>query len=213
MTPLYKSRHLIQTQYMTVVLKCDDLSCCSKARTEIKKFFPDRRLPALIPIQFTPSGPQHLELVPEVWKKQLKFPDFFARRALENSFVPETLKLKFGDKVPYDAFFPTLQTKVMGRCVTLVNCIVFTFFIIRRVCSYCRQYFSTIKSLTEHKRVCRKRKEPNGKRVGAKKQAVGAKKQAPVVEFIDDNEASSESEEGSEHNLDQENTTDLTAAA
>ena len=49
--------------------------------------------------------------------------------------------------------------------------------------------------------------------VGAKKQAVGAEKQAPAVEFIDDNEALSESEEGSEHNHDQENTTDLTAAA
>ena len=43
-TPLYKSRHLIQTQYMTVVLKCDDLSCCSRLRTATKLFFPGRRL-------------------------------------------------------------------------------------------------------------------------------------------------------------------------
>ena len=114
-TPLYKSRHLIQTQYMTVVLKCDDLSCCSNARTDIKLFFPGRRLPALIPIQFTPNGPQHLELEPEVWKKPLKFPDFFARSALESSLVPDTLKQTFGDQIPYDAYFPTLQEKVINR--------------------------------------------------------------------------------------------------
>ena len=116
-TPQYKSRHLIQTQYMTVVLKCDDLTCCSKARTDIKKFFPGRRLPALIPIQFTPNGPQHLKLEPEVWKKQLKFPDFFARSSLESSLVPDTLKQTFGDQIPYDAYFPTLQEKVINRSV------------------------------------------------------------------------------------------------
>ena len=78
-------------------------------------FFPGRRLPALIPIKFTPNGPQHLELEPDVWKKQLKFPDFFARGALEDTLVPDSLKNMFGDKVPYDAFFPTIQGKVKSR--------------------------------------------------------------------------------------------------
>ena len=44
-TPFYKSRHLIQTQYMTVVIKCDDEKCCSPFKTPISKFFPGRSKP------------------------------------------------------------------------------------------------------------------------------------------------------------------------
>ena len=112
---LYKSRHLIQTQYMTVVLKCDDTSCCAKPRTQIMSFFPGRRLPTLIPIKYSDCGPQALDLDPEIWKKQLIFPSFLARGALESSLVPVTLKDKFGDNVPYDAFFPTQQGQVEKR--------------------------------------------------------------------------------------------------
>ena len=61
-TSLYKSRHLIQTQYMTVVLKCDDRSCCSSFKTAIGRFFPGRRIPPLIPVKFTSFGPVALEL-------------------------------------------------------------------------------------------------------------------------------------------------------
>ena len=111
----YKSRHLIQTQYMTIVLKCDDLSCCTKPKTQIMSFFPGRRLPALIPIKFSDCGPQALDLDPEIWKKQLMFPSFLARGVLESNLVPPSLKEKFGAKVPYDAFFPTLQSQVERR--------------------------------------------------------------------------------------------------
>ena len=31
-TALYRSRHIIETQYMTCVLKCDDPDCCSPIR-------------------------------------------------------------------------------------------------------------------------------------------------------------------------------------
>ena len=111
----YKSRHVIQTQYLTVVLKCDDLSCCYKPKTQIMSFFPGRRLPALIPIKYSDSGPQALDLHPDIWKKQLTFPSFLARGTLESSLVPLSLKKKFGNKVPYDAFFPTLQGQVEKR--------------------------------------------------------------------------------------------------
>ena len=33
----FKSRHLIQTQYMTIVLKCDDPLCCSPFKTDIDR--------------------------------------------------------------------------------------------------------------------------------------------------------------------------------
>ena len=50
-SPLYRSRHLIETQYMTCVLKCDDPECCSPMRTQVDVFFPGRRVPTLIPIR------------------------------------------------------------------------------------------------------------------------------------------------------------------
>ena len=55
----FKSRHLIQTQYMTIVLKCDDPLCCSPFKTDIDRFFPGRRVPPLIPIKFSTSGKLH----------------------------------------------------------------------------------------------------------------------------------------------------------
>ena len=112
---LYKSRHLIETQYLTAVLKCDDPGCCSPTKTQIKTFFPDCRIPALIPIQYTVSGPKALQLEPEVWKKHIMFPDFLARMALEKSLVPDNLEQKFGNKIPYNVYFPTLQEKVGKR--------------------------------------------------------------------------------------------------
>ena len=50
-SPLYRSRHIIETQYMTCVLKCDDRECCSPMRTQVDVFFPGRRVPTLIPIR------------------------------------------------------------------------------------------------------------------------------------------------------------------
>ena len=46
----YKSRHLIQTQYRTVALKCKDRECCSAPMPIIYKFFPCNSIPPLIPI-------------------------------------------------------------------------------------------------------------------------------------------------------------------
>ena len=106
----FKSRHLIQTQYMTIVLKCDDPLCCSPFKTEIDRFFPGRRVPPLIPIKFSTSGPVALDLEPNVHQKKLNFLDVFARLVMEKQLLPANLKTKYNGKVPYDVYFPTLQT-------------------------------------------------------------------------------------------------------
>ena len=141
-TAVYKSRHLIQTQYMTVVLKCDDRDCCSPLKTPINMFFPNHRIPPLIPISHTTSGPAALPLEPLVYQKKLKFPDVFQRLLMEKLLTPQELVDKFHGVVPYDIFFPTQQE----------NCV-------KRVCQVCFKYFSSITSLTEHKRTCEKPKK------------------------------------------------------
>ena len=135
----YKSRHVIETRYMTVVIKCDDLLCCSVPKTQVKLFFPNQRIPALIPIKFAKSGLIAEDMEPDMWKKDLMFPDFLTRMLLEETLAPECLREKFGSKIPYDAFFPSQQDKVE-----------------KRICpgQMCGRYFASVKSLMEHKRVC-----------------------------------------------------------
>ena len=49
---MFRSQHLLETQYMTILLKCDNPECCRPLRTNIDVFFPHRRIPALIPIRY-----------------------------------------------------------------------------------------------------------------------------------------------------------------
>ena len=137
----YKSNHLIQTQYMTVALKCQDRSCCKPPKTIIGKFFPGRRVPTLIPFQHTMSGPKALPLTADVAKEELVFLDVFQRLAMELILLPEDLKVKYNQMVPYDVYFPTLQQKVE-----------------QRVCKTCGKYFALKLSLTEHKQVCKSKR-------------------------------------------------------
>ena len=140
----FKSRHLIQTQYMTIVLKCDDPLCCSPFKTDIDRFFPGRRVPPLIPIKFSTSGPVALDLEPNVHQKKLNFLDVFSRLVMEKQLLPANLKTKYNGIVPYNVYFPTLQEKVKDR-----------------TCRLCGQYFSVKISLAEHKRICKRNKELN----------------------------------------------------
>ena len=94
----YRDRHVIETQYLTAVLSCDDRSCCPTAKTSILSFFPGRRIPALIPIIKTERGPVAMELLPNIHKKDLEFLDVFGRIVLEKQLVSEgkiTLSFSF----------------------------------------------------------------------------------------------------------------------
>ena len=140
-TASFKSRHLITTQYMTVALRCDDPECCLPSRTIISKFFPGRRIPALIPIRHTASGPKAMALSADIDKENLTFLDIFQRLAMESILLPEDLKNKYNGMVPYDVYFPSLQEKIDNR-----------------VCRSCGKYFALQISLKEHKLVCKKKR-------------------------------------------------------
>ena len=140
-SPLFRARHMFESQYMTCYMKCDDKSCCSPVRTSVMAFFPNRRMPALIPVMHTKAGPEAFKLEPEVFKKDLKFLDPFARIIMEQVLAPVSVKEKFGLNIPYDVYFPTQQKKVE-----------------RRVCQVCYKYFSTLVSLGIHKKACKKAK-------------------------------------------------------
>ena len=131
----YRNRHVIETQYLTAVLSCDDRTCCPPVRTSILSFFPGRRIPALIPIVKTERGPLALEMDPNIHKKKLMFPNMFCRIVLEKNLMPRDLEEKYNGLLPYDAYFPTLQEKVEAR-----------------TCKFCMKYHSSKKSLNRHLR-------------------------------------------------------------
>ena len=148
---------------MTVFLKCDDRSCCSPTKTMVESFFPHRRIPALIPVQYSAAGPEPLELEKDIFKKEFGFPDIFARVVLEEKLASKPLRDKYSGKVPYDAYFPSVQEAVKDR--TCVNC---------------NKYHASKKSLKLHIKVCH---EANSKK--RKVTSVKQKQQRLRVSYID----------------------------
>ena len=175
----FKSRHLITTQYMTVALRCDDQECCLPSRTIINKFFPGRRVPALIPILHTESGPKAMSLSADISKESVNFLDVFQRLAMESVLLPEELTKKFQGKVPYDVYFPSLQEKIDNR-----------------VCISCGKYFALKISLNEHKLVCKKKKT-------ADRGAPAKKRSINVVASLELSDEFYQEEEEEEENLEE----------
>ena len=132
----HRDRHVIETQYLTAILSCDDRTCCPTPRTSISSFFPGRRIPALIPIVKTIKGPVALKMEPNLHKQKLLFLDIFGRIVLERKLMPRDLSEQYDGLLPYDAYFPTLQDKVESR-----------------TCKYCKKYHSSKKSLNRHLRL------------------------------------------------------------
>ena len=141
-TPLFRSRHVFETRYMTVYLKCDDLSCCSRPKTVVASYFPGRRIPPLIPIYQTTSGPKAMDLSPDIYKQVITFPSYPTRILMEKELTPQALIEKFPMGVPYDVYFPTQQDKIE-----------------KQTCAICGKYHSSIKSLKLHKQICKKPKK------------------------------------------------------
>ena len=141
----FKTKHVLETQYFTIVLKCDDRTCCKPFKTNVASFFPNRRIPALIPFKFSKTGPVALQLNKEVFKEDIKFHDIFGRIVLENKIAPNDLLVKYKDNLPFDVFFPSLQDKVE-----------------KRTCEDCQKYHASIKSLTAHRRAAHPKRRGRG---------------------------------------------------
>lgn len=157
-SPEWRSRHWFESQYLTAILKCDDRNCCETFKTDVECFFPNRKLPVPIPVKFGPNGLEAIEPAPDYEKQDLKFLDIPARIISEKKLMPAVMVEKYGNNVPYDAFFPSLQDKIS-----------------KRICPVCRKYFSAIQSLNIHKKHCkadRKRKMGSGNKGKAKKSRV-----------------------------------------
>ena len=101
----------------------------------------------------------------------------FARIVTEKSIMPLELKGKFGENVPYDVYLPSQQDNIQ-----------------KRICPNCQKYHSSIKSLTIHKRVCKKQGRKEAPKITKAAQAVRRKAVEKAQEALIDGD----SEDGEE---------------
>ena len=181
-SPAWRDRHLFESQYLSAVLKCDDKTCCEELKTDVDCFFPSRRLPIAIPLKYGTNGLVAVEPFEDYEKQDLKFLDLSARVVTEKRMMPENMTKKFNNNVPYDAFLPSLQEKLN-----------------KRICVECHKYFSAVKSMTEHKKICkRKRKNKPKEKTRAKKAKTMLlsesedKEEEPEAVELSENEAEAE---------------------
>lgn len=181
----FRRDHVFETQYMTVYMKCKDPSCCSPFITDVEVYFPHRRIPALIPIKRTSRGIEALNKSEVTSQNKFEFLSLGERVLFEKKLMTTELRDKYGDCLPYDAFFPTVLDKLE-----------------KRICKKCKKYHATIKSLAAHKRIC---KENSKKRTVQRVESSGSESELEThvgrvndsLEVLEDEEAIDEHEQPS----------------
>ena len=110
-------------------------------RCKVESLFPHRQIPPLIPIEMGCCGPQALDLTKDLSDKDIRFANLTERIVYGDKLIPDDVRSKYGSRVPYDLYVPTLKDKIE-----------------KRICKDCFKYHANVKSLTAHKKVCSKKK-------------------------------------------------------
>ena len=139
-TAKFRNKHVFESQYMVVYLKCDDFDCCEGFVTDVKLFFPHRSIPPLIPIKRTEMGVVAVEKN-DLDKQKLEFLSVSLRIVFKDQIIPAEYLIKYGDNVPYDLYLPSVQDQLD-----------------KRICRNCKKYHATQKSLKFHQKDCPKPK-------------------------------------------------------
>ena len=122
------AKHCRISQYMLQIIKCSDATCCSRMRSSWKSIFPDRFLPAPIPLHRTEKGP----IIPE--RKDAKKSDLFVD--LGTTLAMQKMVPGGGEKtVPFDNYYPSVAK-----------------YIEKRTCKGCGIYHASIASANRHKK-------------------------------------------------------------
>ena len=99
------SKHCRISQYFLQIVKCADIQCCNPFRTNWLKIFPDRFLPAPVPVRQDLGGP----IVPSAnqSKPSDRFPDLWKRNSI-NQLIPQN-RYK---NIPHNMCCPSVKSKV-----------------------------------------------------------------------------------------------------
>ena len=125
----WKSVHVMQSQYLCQIVKCEDISCCKPFRSNYDKVFPQHFIPPPIPVKACAEG---LKV-----DASGHFGSLFQALYFNSTSMKATC---------FDEHCPTLSAKKDKKGVSVLE---------RRMCRYCKKYHSTIKSKNIHQRQCR----------------------------------------------------------
>ena len=165
-SPIFRSRHMFESQYMVCYIKCDDLDCCDPFQTNVLSLFPHKKIPPLIPIKRTTVGVQSLDVNANLENEKIEFLPLPLRVLFGETLLPDEVRNQFKGDVPYDLFLPSVKDKVDKRC-----------------CQKCGKYHATIKSLKLHKtNICPGRNVSRRK----KKAVIESDSEDEEAEVVDD---------------------------
>lgn len=128
----WKAKHVRESQYMLQIVKCTDTTCCSTPRSSYFTVINDRFLPGPVPLRQSKGEGLKVELFAD---DKTSYPHLFLRRSLDLSIFPQSARSY--PILPYDYACPTIHPLLA-----------------KRVCTHCRIYHASVKSLINHKKVC-----------------------------------------------------------
>jgi hypothetical protein len=123
-------KHVRTSQYFTQIVKCQDTSCCSNARSSYFTVVPSRFFPPPIPIVQTCEGLKAPDGHEDSSKN--KFPSLFAAQTLKPDIILPPTKSCF-KVLPYDLYCPSVESSLSDR-----------------MCHICHMYFASQVMMRRH---------------------------------------------------------------
>ncbi|CAF1129204.1 unnamed protein product [Adineta ricciae] len=131
--------HVFQTQYTIQIIRCTKPECCGPWRSNYIQVFPHRFLPPPVPFHRSSRGVRLAGIETSVADQNCTSPYYgtlFQRIQFHGIVVRGTEK----PLLPFDAFCPSIQTKLQSR-----------------TCTICKQYIPSVIRLRNHYRVHQQR--------------------------------------------------------
>lgn len=185
----WMDRHVRTSQYFTQVVKCEDLYCCSPARSSYFKIIDGQFLPPPLPITYSSSGltiPNPSSTFRNVDPVKYLFPKLAIQNMLNIDRLIPSEASSFRDNIPYDLFCPSVKSTLRDR-----------------MCKHCNHYFASKIMLQHH--VSSEHKRPPAapaqrirpQRIAAKRQrelmiVIAEEENAESIEWLEEDEVDSE---------------------
>ena len=133
---LWMAKHVLQTRYMLMIVKCSDTECCKKFQTNWMSVFPSGFLPPPCIYKFGKSGIEAVEpseYVKNVQNKKFQFASLKERLIMKAA--PKEADEYF--RHPFDLYCPSMQSK-LSKCI----------------CKKCGQYWPCEAARKRHYTAC-----------------------------------------------------------
>ena len=131
--------HVFQTQYTIQIIRCTKPECCGPWRSNYIQVFPHRFLPPPVPFHRSSRGVR-LDEIGSSFANQKPISPYYGTLFQRIQFHGIVVRGTQTPLIPFDAYCPSLQTKLHSR-----------------TCSICKQYIPSVTRLRNHYRVHQQR--------------------------------------------------------